>query len=116
MAVSAMSAIPALKETQQFVKTRMDKAVNDFRNNLASTRTGRANVQMLDQVRVNYYGSMMPINQLAQLRSLGDRGNRKGPARRRHQLQSAEQRRRHPPESSSHDRGAAQGCRQAAQP
>ncbi len=62
-----MSAIPALKETQQFVKTRMDKAVNDFRVNLQSTRTGRANVQMLDQVRVNYYGSEMPINQLAQL-------------------------------------------------
>jgi ribosome recycling factor len=67
MAVSAMSAIPALKETQQFVKTRMEKAVNDFRVNLSSTRTGRANVQMLDQVRVDYYGSQMPINQLAQL-------------------------------------------------
>lgn len=67
MAVSAMSAIPALKETQQFVKTRMEKAVNDFRTNLASTRTGRANVQMLDQVRVAYYGSEMPLNQLAQL-------------------------------------------------
>jgi ribosome recycling factor len=67
MAVSAMSAIPALKETQQFVKTRMEKAVNDFRNNLAATRTGRANVQMLDLVRVSYYGSMMPLNQLAQL-------------------------------------------------
>ncbi len=67
MAVSAMSAIPALKETQQHVKTRMEKAVNDFRSNLASTRTGRANVQMLDQVRVNYYGSEMPVNQLAQL-------------------------------------------------
>jgi ribosome recycling factor len=67
MAVSAMSAIPALKETQQFVKTRMEKAVNDFRNSLASTRTGRANVQMLDQVRVACYGSEMPLNQLAQL-------------------------------------------------
>jgi ribosome recycling factor len=67
MAVSAMSAIPALKETQQFVKARMEKAVNDFRTNLASTRTGRANVQMLDQVRVDYYGTVMPVNQLAQL-------------------------------------------------
>jgi ribosome recycling factor len=67
MAVSAMSAIPALKETQQFVKSRMEKAVNDFRLNLSSTRTGRANVQMLDQVRVDYYGSQMPVNQLAQL-------------------------------------------------
>ena len=67
MAVSAMSAIPALKEAQQFVKSRMEKAVNDFRVNLSSTRTGRANVQMLDQVRVDYYGSHMPVNQLAQL-------------------------------------------------
>jgi ribosome recycling factor len=67
MAVSAMSAIPALKEAQQFVKSRMEKAVNDFRSNLASTRTGRANVQMLDQVRALYYGAETPLNQLAQL-------------------------------------------------
>ncbi len=67
MAVSAMSAIPALKEAQQFVKTRMEKAVNDFRSNLASTRTGRANVQMLDQVRALYYGAETPLTQLAQL-------------------------------------------------
>ena len=67
MAVSAMSAIPALKEAQQLVKTRMEKAVNDFRSNLASTRTGRANVQMLDQVRALYYGAETPLTQLAQL-------------------------------------------------
>ena len=67
MAVSAMSAIPALKDAQQLVKTRMEKAVNDFRSNLASTRTGRANVQMLDQVRALYYGAETPLTQLAQL-------------------------------------------------
>jgi ribosome recycling factor len=45
----------------------MEKAVKDFGQNLSSTRTGRANVQMLDQVRVAVYGSEMPLNQLAQL-------------------------------------------------
>ncbi len=67
MAVSAMGSIPALKDIHQQLKTRMDKAVKDFGQNLTSTRTGRANVQMLDQIRVAYYGSEMPLNQLAQI-------------------------------------------------
>jgi ribosome recycling factor len=67
MAVSVMGGIPALKEIQQQLKTRMEKAVDDFRANLASTRTGRASVHMLDQVKVPYYGSDMPLNQVAQV-------------------------------------------------
>ena len=67
MAVSVMGSIPALKDTQQQLKTRMEKAVDDFRANLASTRTGRASVHMLDQVKVSYYGSDMPLNQVAQV-------------------------------------------------
>jgi ribosome recycling factor len=67
MAVSVMGNIPALKETQQQLKQRMEKAVEDFRANLASTRTGRASVHMLDQVKVPYYGSDMPLNQVAQV-------------------------------------------------
>jgi ribosome recycling factor len=67
MAVSTMASIPALKSVHQQLKARMDKAVNDFRQNLASTRTGRASLQMLDHVRVSYYGSEMPLNQVAQL-------------------------------------------------
>ena len=67
MAVSTMASIPALKTVHQQLKARMDKAVNDFRQNLASTRTGRANIQMLDHVRVSYYGTEMPLNQVAQL-------------------------------------------------
>jgi ribosome recycling factor len=67
MAVSVMANIPALKEIQQQLKTRMEKAVDDFRANLASTRTGRASVHMLDQVKVSYYGSDMPLNQVAQV-------------------------------------------------
>ena len=67
MAVSTMASIPALKTVHQQLKTRMEKAVNDFRQNLASTRTGRANIQMLDHVRVSYYGTEMPLNQVSQL-------------------------------------------------
>jgi ribosome recycling factor len=67
MAVSVMGSIPALKETQQQLKSRMEKAVEDFRTNLASTRTGRASVHMLDQIKVPYYGSDMPLNQVAQV-------------------------------------------------
>ncbi len=62
-----MGSIPALKDTQQQLKTRMEKAVDDFRATLASTRTGRASVHMLDQVKVSYYGADMPLNQVAQL-------------------------------------------------
>jgi ribosome recycling factor len=45
----------------------MDKAVEDFRREMAATRTGRANVHMLDTVSVDYYGSQMPLNQIAQI-------------------------------------------------
>ena len=65
MAQVSMAANPALKETYVQLKTRMDKAVEDFRREMAATRTGRANVHMLDTVSVDYYGSQMPLNQIA---------------------------------------------------
>jgi len=65
MAQASMAANPALKETYVQLKTRMDKAVEDFRREMAATRTGRANVHMLDTVSVDYYGSQMPLNQIA---------------------------------------------------
>jgi ribosome recycling factor len=65
MALSAIASIPALKEVYTQLKGRMDKAVEDFRNNLAAARTGRATVHMLDPVRVPAYGSEMPLNQVA---------------------------------------------------
>lgn len=67
MAQSAIATIPALKDVYVQLKTRMDKAVEDFRTNLAAARTGRATVNMLDPVRVAAYGSEMPLNQLAQV-------------------------------------------------
>jgi ribosome recycling factor len=45
----------------------MDQAVATFQASLASTRTGRASVHMLDQVKVDYYGTHTPISQLAQV-------------------------------------------------
>lgn len=62
-----MAQPDALKQTFAQLRARMEKAVEDFRRELSATRTGRATVHMLDTVRVNYYGSDMPINQIAQV-------------------------------------------------
>ena len=67
MAQVSMAAIPGLKETYIQLKTRMDKAVEDFRKAMASTRTGRASVHMVDSVTVECYGAQMPLNQIAQV-------------------------------------------------
>jgi ribosome recycling factor len=65
MAQPTMAAIPGLKDSYAQLKTRMDKAVDDFRKALVATRTGRASVHMLDSVSVEAYGSQMPLNQVA---------------------------------------------------
>ena len=67
MAVSIMAANPLLKELHGDLKRRMDKAVSDFQTHLVSLRTGRASVQLLDQVRVDYYGTPTPVTQVAQV-------------------------------------------------
>jgi len=51
------------------LKRRMEQSVADFQATLASTRTGRASVHMLDQVKVDYYGTPTPISQMAQVSS-----------------------------------------------
>ncbi len=45
-------------------KVRMEKAVDDFRKEMATLRTGRANASILDAIRVDYHGTPMPVNQL----------------------------------------------------
>ena len=67
MAVSTMAGIPALKDLNSDLRRRMDQAVATFQSSLASTRTGRASAHMLDQVKVDYYGTLTPITQLAQV-------------------------------------------------
>jgi ribosome recycling factor len=62
-----MTTISSIKEAMAQAKTRMEKAVEDFRHDLAALRTGRANVALLDSIRVDYHGTMMPLNQLGNL-------------------------------------------------
>ena len=62
-----MASKPELKAAFTQIRTRMDKAVEDFRKAMAATRTGRASVHMLDNVTVDAYGAQMPLNQVAQV-------------------------------------------------
>jgi ribosome recycling factor len=59
-----MTTIATSKDALAQAKIRMEKAVEDFRKDLASVRTGRANPALLDQIRVDYHGTPMPLNQL----------------------------------------------------
>jgi ribosome recycling factor len=52
------------KEAIAAGRTRMEKAVDDFRKEIATLRTGRANAGLLDSIRVDYHGTPMPVNQL----------------------------------------------------
>ena len=54
-----------IKEIINDARRRMDSAVEDSRKKLASVRTGRATVSLLDGVLVEYYGTQMPLNQVA---------------------------------------------------
>ncbi len=65
MAQAGMASIPALKETFTQIKTRMEKAVEDFRREMAAVRTGRASVHMLDGVVVEAYGTQMKLNEVS---------------------------------------------------
>jgi ribosome recycling factor len=62
-----MTTIATSKDAMVQARVRMEKAVEDFRKDLAGVRTGRANVGLFDQIRVDYHGTMMPINQLGSL-------------------------------------------------
>ena len=54
-----------IKDIINDARKRMDSAVEDSRKKLASVRTGRATVSLLDSVQVEYYGTQMPLNQVA---------------------------------------------------
>ena len=61
------SAFKNVKEVEATARTRMDKVLADLQNEMAHFRTGRASIGLLDSVRVDYYGSPVPLNQVAQL-------------------------------------------------
>jgi ribosome recycling factor len=59
--------MPTVKETTENAKHRMESAIEAVRKELASLRAGRANAAMLDSVKVDYYGTMTPLNQVGNI-------------------------------------------------
>jgi ribosome recycling factor len=56
-----------IRQILDATKKGMEKCVDDLRQSLATIRTGRASVNMLDHVQANYYGTPTPLNQMASL-------------------------------------------------
>jgi ribosome recycling factor len=61
------STFKNVKEIEAHARTRMEKVLVDLQHEMASIRTGRASIGLLDSVRVDYYGSPVPLSQVAQL-------------------------------------------------
>jgi ribosome recycling factor len=57
----------SVKDVEANLKTRMEKAISDLQHDMASIRTGRASLGILDHIRVDYYGTPTPLNQIANL-------------------------------------------------
>jgi ribosome recycling factor len=62
--------IPDIKKT---IEGKMDQSIAAFKNNLTKIRTGRANPALLDSIQVDYYGSMTPLSQVANVSLLDAR-------------------------------------------
>jgi ribosome recycling factor len=66
-ATAPAPAFKSVKEIEANARTRMDKVLGDLQNEMSHFRTGRASIGLLDSVRVDYFGSPVPLNQVAQL-------------------------------------------------
>lgn len=66
-AAPAASAFKSIKEVEANARARMDKVLAELQHEMAHIRTGRASIGLLESVRVDYYGSPVPLNQVAQL-------------------------------------------------
>jgi ribosome recycling factor len=63
----------ATDEIKKNLESKMDLSIAAFKHNLTKIRTGRANPALLDSVQVDYYGSFLPISQVANLSLLDAR-------------------------------------------
>ncbi len=63
----------SIPDIRKAAEAKMDQSIAAFRNNLAKIRTGRANPALLDSVQVEYYGSMVPLSQVANVSLLDSR-------------------------------------------
>ena len=57
----------SIKDVEASLKTRVEKAITDLQHDMASIRTGRASIGILDHIRVDYYGTPTPLNQVGNL-------------------------------------------------
>ncbi|GAB2471380.1 MAG: ribosome recycling factor [Comamonas sp.] len=62
-----------IAEIKQTIEGKMDQSIAAFKNNLTKIRTGRANPALLDTIHVDYYGSMVPLSQVANVSLLDSR-------------------------------------------
>ena len=62
-----------IEDIKSTLATKMDQSIGAFKNNLTRIRTGRANPALLDTVQVDYYGSMVPLSQVANVALLDSR-------------------------------------------
>jgi ribosome recycling factor len=62
-----------IADVRKNAEGKMDQSIAAFKNNLAKIRTGRANPAMLDSVQVDYYGSLVPLTQVANVSLLDSR-------------------------------------------
>ena len=63
----------SIADIKQTAEARMDQSIEAFKHNLTKIRTGRANPAILDTVHVDYYGSLVPISQVANVSLLDSR-------------------------------------------
>jgi ribosome recycling factor len=63
----SVPSFQSIKEIETHARTRMEKVLSDLQHEMASIRTGRASVSLFDPIRVDYYGTPTPLNQVATL-------------------------------------------------
>lgn len=62
-----MSTFTSVKDVENHAKSRMQKVMGDLTHSMSTIRTGRANIGLLDAIRVDYYGTPTPLNQVGTL-------------------------------------------------
>ena len=64
---ASTSPFQSVKDVEGHAKTRMDKVISGLTHEMSAIRTGRASVAIFDNLRVDYYGTPTPLNQVANL-------------------------------------------------
>ena len=63
----------SIQDIQKTMQGKMEQSIAAFKNNLTKIRTGRANPALLDTIHVEYYGSMVPLSQVANVTLMDSR-------------------------------------------